>query len=1230
MPESTPTPVGNAMRTTIPVVGMVASAGGLDAYIKFFQAMPADSGMAFILIPHLDPTRESMMVPLLARHTTMPVTEASEGMSLEANRVYVIPPNKYLDLHQGMLHLRGPMGRGGAEIAIDAFLRSLADDQQEQAIGVILSGTGAHGTLGVKAIKANGGMVMVQDPKSADQPQMPQSAIDTDLADYVLPPQKMPGALLQFVQHFLLPGASAPEPDDLAQVLALLRTGTKCDFRSYRRRMLLRRVQRRMSLNHLGDLSAYLELLRRSTEELKRLAKDLLITVTSFFRDPEMFQIIETQVIPELLRHKEPDAPLRVWVPACATGEEAYSFAMLLIEGIAAAGKSCPLQVFATDLAPDVIETARQGVYADSLLSEIGLRRLAQFFTKVDEHRHQVNKALRDVVLFAQQNLLTDAPFSKLDLVSCRNLLIYLEPDIQQKLLHLLHFALNDGGYLILGPSESIGRHTELYESVSKKWRIYRRTGNAHRARIEFPIQPEGRGEVRLLPAAAAAAAAQARPVSLAELTRNLLLEDLGPAAVLIRRNHEVLHFQGPTERYLEQPSGPPTQDLMLLARDGLRARLRATVHKALHDDRRVSLSGARIKRNGHYVAVRVTARPLHVPRAVEGLVLVSFEDEGAAPRAKPRGGAAAEELVTRQLEHELKSTREDLQNMIEEMESSNEELKVSNEEVMSMNEELQSANEELETSKEELQSLNEELSTVNSQLQEKVDELESANNDMANLLTSTDIATLFLAADHTIQRFTAPTARLFKLIASDVGRPIGDISARVDDPALPGDLDAVLQTLTPRERELRSEDGRWYLRRIKPYRTADNRIEGVVVVYIEVSALKRAEEDLRVMTGQLEARVIERTAQYEAERNFVTSVLDSMLDAVITINAQGVVQSMNRAGEKMFGYTANEIIGHNVSMLMPEPNRREHDGYLERYVHGGEPRIIGVGCELSAQRQDGSLFPIWLSVTEVVLNGQRAFTGVMHDLTEHHRSEEKEREHQSALAHLHRVYTAGEFAAVMAHELSQPLAAIAGYSEAGLQYLRRGQIEPHNLTNNLEQIALQAQRAGRVMRELRKFLTRDEHQKHKPVELNALIRVVVELLTPQARAGGARLVFTPAAAPLTILASDVQIEHVVVNLVQNAIDAIRTAGKPGNTITLRTAAEPGGMARVNVQDDGPGFDGVAPEQLFERFYTTKPDGLGMGLAISRAIVETHHGKIWAESPSEGGAAFHFTVPRQT
>ncbi len=528
----------------------------------------------------------------------------------------------------------------------------------------------------------------------------------------------------------------------------------------------------------------------------------------------------------------------------------------------------------------------------------------------------------------------------------------------------------------------------------------------------------------------------------------------------------------------------------------------------------------------------------------------------------------------------------------------------------------------------EELQSCHEDLSTVNHQLGKKVDELESANDDLTCWMTSTDIATLLLATNHTIQRFTPPATRLFNLTPSDVGRPIDDISAHINDSALPGDIDEVLRTLMSCDRELHNDEGRCYLRRITLYRTADNCVGGVVVMYIEISALKRAEDDLRTMTSRLEDRVSERTTLLEAQRDFMKLVQDSIVEAILTVNEHGVVLSINRAGMRMFGYAANDVIGRKVNMLMPEPYRSEHDAYITRYLQGGKPHVIGVGREIQGLRNDGSTFPVWLNVSEIVRDGLRLFVGTLHDLTEQRRIEYAARERQEELTLLHRVYTAGEFAAVMAHELSQPLTAISGYSEAGLQHLRRGQVEPDGLIDKFEKITLQTQRAGQVIRELRKFLTRDAQQR-EPVELNALIRSVIELLTPQALARNVRIKFMPSAAPITIMALEVQIEHVLVNLVQNAIEAIQAAGKAAGTITIRTSADPGDMVHVTVQDDGPGFTGDAARRLFERFYTTKPKGLGMGLAICRSIIEAYDGQIRAEQPMEGGTVFHFTLPHQ-
>ncbi|HEY7311451.1 MAG TPA: chemotaxis protein CheB [Gemmataceae bacterium] len=950
------------------MAGIGASAGGLDAFKKFFAAMPPDSGIAFVLVPHLDPAHESLMVELLARHTTMPVVEAKNDMPVESNHVYIIPPNKYMTIHGGILRLTGPVERHASQTSIDLFLRSLADDQQERAICIILSGTGAHGTLGLKAVKAAGGMAMVQDPATAEYDRMPQSAVATGLADYVLPVEQMPEALVKYIQHAYVNGgtrrATAPEEgDSLTQVLALLRARAGFDFRSYRKRMLTRRVERRMGLSHLDSIPQYLAFLRDHPEEVKQLVKDLFISVTSFFRDPEAFEELASQVIAPLVQGKEADGVIRVWVPGCATGEEVYSLVILLLEQLAAAKSTCALQVFATDVDQDALNVARQGIYPESIAGDVTPERLARYFTRVDESSYQVNKQVREPVTFAAQNLIADAPFSKMDLISCRNLLIYLEPDVQQKVLTLLHFALNEGGHLFLGPSETIGRQIDLFEPVSKKWRFFRRIGVSRPERVEFPItaREERPGRVRQ-----PGEPGGERPVNVAELTQRLVLAELGPAAVLVNRKYEILYYLGPTGRYLDQPTGEPTKNLLMLAREGLRTKLRAAVHKALRDNEPAVLTDIQVKRNGgDYHPVTVRIKPVPAPRSAEGLLLITFHDQPDTGPAPPLLPPTTEESIARQLENELRITKEDLQTTIEEVESANEELKASNEEVMSMNEEMQSANEELETSKEELQSLNEELNTVNNQLQEKVQELETTNNDMTNLLNSTDVATVFLDSEFRIKRFTPASTQLFNFVASDLGRPVGNIKARFNDPDLLSNAGQVLQRLTAQEKEVFTEEGGCWSRRIVPYRTSDHRVEGVVITFVDITERQRAaEQALRDRQERLQV------------------VLDTAVDAIITIDPHGIIQSVNAATERMFGYKAGELIGHNVKILMPPPYKDEHDDYLARYRQTGQKHIIGIGREVQGRRKDGSLFPVDLAVSEITDHGQRSFTGMLRDLS--------------------------------------------------------------------------------------------------------------------------------------------------------------------------------------------------------------------------------------------------------
>ena len=932
-------------RPELPVAGLVASAGGLDAFKKFFAAMPADSGIAFVLIPHLDPQHESLMVELLTRHTSMPVVEAAEGMAVEANRVYIIPPNKNMTIAGGVLRLTGPVERGSWQTSIDLFLRSLADDQLEKAICIILSGTGSHGTLGLKAVKAAGGMAMVQDPKTAASPGMPESAIATGLADYVLPVEQMPEALVKYVQHFHVNGgrvvAAVDEtPDHLNQLLALLRARTKFDFRCYRKKMLARRLERRMGLSHFENVADYLAHLREHPEEVKQLARDLLISVTRFFRDPDAFSTLETEVIAPLIQAKDADAPLRVWVPGCATGEEAYSVAMLLLEQQTAAQNPCRLQIFATDVDEQALEVARQGIYPEGISADVSPERLARFFTRVDESAWQISKQVRETVTFAVQNLIADAPFSRMDLISCRNLLIYLEPEVQKKVITLLHFALKEGGYLFLGPSETVGRQTDLFEPVSKKWRIYRRIGPSRAADLQFPVMQTEPRQAKPQPASRPQA-----PPRLAELAQNSLLRRFGLACVVINRNYEVLHFAGPTEDYLVQPGGPPTQNLLSLASQGLEPKLRVVIRRAIRENAPQSIKDVRMRHGGDIRRVNIEAEPLNLSKQTEGLLLISFQEQPnpsseTLAEARTRAETAESDLL-RQLEQELETTRDDLQSTIEELESANEELKASNEEVMSMNEELQSANEELETSKEELQSLNEELSTVNNQLHDKVEEVEAATNDMANLLNSTDIATVFLDAGLRIKLFTPAATRMFNLIATDRGRPIGDIVKKFTDDDLLREAQQLLRDLTPREKEVRTEDGRWYIRRIMPYRTLDNRIDGVVITFVDITERKQAAD-----------AVVRRLA----------AVVESSADAIFSKDLDGTIRTWNRGAERLYGYSRDEAVGRSVKMLVPEDRADEWTKVMAMLARGEHVEQL----ETERVRKDGQRVAVALTISPI------------------------------------------------------------------------------------------------------------------------------------------------------------------------------------------------------------------------------------------------------------------------
>jgi len=852
----------------VPVVGIGASAGGLQALKTFLEVVPPDSAMAFVLLQHLDPNHESLMAGLLAKHTAMEVIEAENGTPVEANHVYTTPAGWDITIRADVLHLSEPAESCGARKPVDTFLRSLAEGRREKAIAIILSGTGCDGAEGVRAVRDHGGLNIAQDPKTAPHDGMPRSAMATGAVHYVLPIEQMPEVIARYVENSYLPDARQSDAavgtnaGSLNEILALLHAEGNCDFRFYKEDMLRRRIERRMGLSRIERISDYQNLLRAQPGELAQLLRDLLIGVTGFFREGEVFSTLQEEAIPRLIEQMISGQPLRVWVPGCATGEEAYSIAMLLHERLARVRRKLRVQVFATDIHQPSLEFARQGTYSREITADVSPERLKRFFTETDAEHHRVRKKLRDSVVFAPHNLISDAPFSNVDLISCRNLLIYLKPEIQKRVLDLFHFALRDGGYLLLGGSENVSRREDCFEPVSKKWRIYHRIG---------PRRPVGLN-IPLVPATAAAAEtsagrkAAAPEPSLADLTRQMVFEHYGPASVLIDRHHKIVQFFGPTNKYLELPADEPTWDLLAMAHEGLRPRLRVALYKAGREGAGVTMENISVRRDGQNRLVKATVKPLTDPESVRGLLLVLFEDiEENSPVVEKRGAEPLEdETLLRQLERELETTKADLQSTIEQLETANEELKASNEEITSMNEELQAGNEELEASKEELQSLNEELRTVNVELQEKMEELAQANNDLANLFASTDIGTLFLDTELRIKRFTPAASRLLSLIPSDVGRHLGDITQKIVGLDLLEDAKVILDKLEPNQTEVQTHAGRWYSMRILPYQTTEDELEGVVATFTDVTDLKAAQLQVQAAKNTLEKCVAERTGMLQ------------------------------------------------------------------------------------------------------------------------------------------------------------------------------------------------------------------------------------------------------------------------------------------------------------------------------------------------------------------------------
>ncbi len=889
--------------STFPIVGIGASAGGLEALEQFFGNMPKNSGMAFVVIQHLDPNHVGIMPELLQRMTPMKVFQASDRLKVKPNCVYVIPPKKSLSLLNGALHLFDPTETRGLRLPIDIFLRSLAADRQEHGIGIILSGMGSDGSLGLKAIKEENGVVLVQDPATAKFDGMPRSATEAVIADIVAPAEELPTKLIAFLK-FIPAVKTDPDMDSknkgsLDKITILIREQTGHDFSLYKKNTLLRRIDRRKGIHEIAKIQSYVRFLQENPSEVEILFKELLIGVTSFFRDTAVWNMLRENVLPALINELPNGYVLRAWVTGCSTGEEAYSLAIVFKEALEKAkkGKNISLQIFATDLDADAVEIARRGVFSSNIVADVSPERISRYFiAEADSYR--VNAAIREMVVFASQNLIKDPPFTKLDLLTCRNVLIYMEPPLQNKLLQLFNYSLNPGGIMILGTAETLGNQQEGFEELDARLKIFKRKVTPLSPELtDFPSSfgrsPAVAKATKIKPAAAE---------SIQTLADQILLQRFAPASVLVNAQGDILYITGRIEKYLELVAGKANWNIYAMAREGLRQDLPGAFRKAQKNFDAVILRNITIGTIGGTNIIDVTVQCIENPASIRGLVMVVFTDVPAMVErdvVNTKTGKRSSKGRLKELEIQLQRSTEDRQSIQEEMQTSQEELKSTNEELQSTNEELQSTNEELTTSKEEMQSLNEELQTVNIELQSKVSDFVQANNDMKNLLNSTGIATLFLDKELNIRRFTDKVINIFKLRSTDIGRPFTDLVTDLQYPEIDSHARQVIKTLISVETEIVTNDKRWFNVRIMPYRTLDDRIDGLVITFFDITASKKLEIDL-----------IELNESLTISETRYRRLFESAKDGILILDAEtGKIMDVNPFLVGLLGYSQEQFI---------------------------------------------------------------------------------------------------------------------------------------------------------------------------------------------------------------------------------------------------------------------------------------------------------------------------------
>ena len=886
------------------VVGIGASAGGLEAIERFFENIPENTGVAFIVVSHLDPNHVSIMPELIQKSTKMKLYAAEDGMKVKPNHVYVAPSKFDIAILHGTIQLIEPLEAHGFRLPIDFFFKSLAQDLGEKAICIVLSGMASDGTAGLKAIKSELGMVMVQEPGSAKFDGMPSSAIKTELADYILTPEAMPAQLINYTTHkvkgVLLDKAISEGkiPDSFQKIFILLRNHTGHDFSLYKQNTILRRVERRMNISQLDSVPNYIRLLQENPDEIEYLFKELLIGVTNFFRDPESFEKLKA-ILSRIVKDKPENGKIRIWVPGCSTGEEAFSIAIILHECMKKEEKKdLTVQIFATDIDSDAIDKARIGTFS-GIEPDVSKNIIKTYFS-IDKNGFQIRKEIREMIVFAPQSIIKDPPFTKLDLISCRNLLIYFNAELQKKIIPIFHYSLLPNGILFLGSSETIGGFVDLFTIVDRKFKFYKRRESIYSTQplIDFPLTKNNRKINEI--------AMKTTVVNdIERISEKIILQTYSPNCAIISENGDIIYIHGRTGKYLELTDGEAKMNIYDMAREGLKQELPSVIRKVSSSKKAITVEGLKIKPNGKILQINLTVKPINEPEEMRGSFLVIFEDLSIPISRKGTKKVRIDKKsgkMIKDIEHELRVTKENLRSTIEELETSNEELKSTNEEMQSTNEEMQSSNEELETSKEELQSLNEELLTVNAELQNKNDELGTINNDMKNLLDSIDIPTIFLDNNLSIKRFTSHATKVINLISSDIGRPINHIATNIKYEKLIEDAKDVLKTLIPKEVEVQTNDGNWYQMRILPYRTTSNVICGLVVTFTNIHKLKTAYEEINKLNQEV-----------QLAREYSDNIVDTVRDSLLILDPQMKVLSANRSFYKLFNTKSEDTVGKSV-----------------------------------------------------------------------------------------------------------------------------------------------------------------------------------------------------------------------------------------------------------------------------------------------------------------------------